>query len=304
MSKVSIQKTILRAGLVLLASSGLAAAQDWATVSQLFEDRCVFCHSGEFAPMGLQLDSYAAVIAGSENGPVVAPGGADDSPLYHRITGQASPRMPLDGPPFLNDDEIALIAAWIMEGATGPASEDVPSDAPPPDPRADGQIVYSEVARIFGQACIRCHSDNGIMDGPPEGLRLDSYEAILAGGDRIVLIPGNAQASEVVRRIEGLASPRMPIDGPPWLDTEDIALIRDWIDAGALSDDLVMAPVPVDGRVRLRGILTAPNEIDGSPFSVTAQTRVDDQPSVGTQAEVRARITASGGLQAERLRER
>lgn len=289
---------------LVVAAAAPGQAQDWAGVSAIFEERCVMCHSGEYAPLGLHLDSHAGVMAGSENGPVVIPGDAATSPLHHRVTGQAEPRMPLDGPPFLDDAQIAGLADWIAAGAPGPdTAEDPPAEAPT-DPRADGRILYGEVARIFGQACIRCHSDNGLMDAPPEGLRLGSYEDILAGGDRIVLIPGNAQASEIVRRIEGLASPRMPFDGPPWLSDEDAALIRDWIDGGALSDDGVPAPMPVGGEVRLRGVMTGPDEIDGAPFLVTGQTRIDDRPSVGQQAEVRARITATGELQADRLRDR
>ena len=295
---------IANACLALFLFTGAAEAQGWTEVSQLLEDRCVFCHSGEYAPLGLHLDSYAGVAAGSENGPVAIPGAVQDSPLYLRITGQAEPRMPLDGPPFLSEAEIALISDWIAAGATGPEAAEVQDDMTVPDPRADGQIVYGEVARIFGQACIKCHSDNGMMGAAPEGLRLDSYDAILAGGERTVLIPGNAQASEIVRRIEGLASPRMPFDGPPWLSDEDAALIRDWIESGALSDDGVMAPMPVGGRVRLRGRMTGPQEIDGAAFLITGATRVDERPPVGAEAEVRARITVDGSLVAERLRER
>jgi len=290
--------------LLCLTLPGLAQAQDWTEVQSLLQERCVFCHSGEFAPLGLQLDSYDGLMAGSENGAVVEPGAFEASAVYHRITGEAEPRMPLDGPPFLNEGEITMIAEWIAAGATGPDTPDPATVAPPPDPRADGQILYSEVAPIFGRSCIKCHSDNGILDAPPEGLLLDSYAAILAGGDRIVVIPGNAQASEIVRRIEGLASPRMPFDGPPWLDDDAVALIRDWIEGGALSDDGVPAPMPVGGRVRLRGVMTGPNEIDGASFVVTGQTRVDEVPSLGEQAEVRARITENGGLEARRLRER
>ncbi len=243
-------------------------------------------------------------MAGSENGAIVQPGSFKGSPLYLRIVGQAEPRMPLDGPPFLSDAEIATIADWIANGAVGGNTEEPVAKAALPDPREDGRILYSEVARIFGQSCIRCHSDNGILDTPPEGLRLNSYEAILAGGDRIVVIPGNAQASEVFRRIEGLASPRMPFDGPPWLGDEDVALLKDWIDGGALSDDAVPAPMPVGGSVRLRGVMTGPTEIDGAVFVVTGGTRIDDRPSVGRQAEVRARIAPDGSLVAERLRDR
>jgi Planctomycete cytochrome C len=300
-----ISMKMLTYGLAFLLPLGIAQAQvpDWGQVSDIFEERCVFCHSGEFAPLGLQLDRHGGVMAGSENGPVVTPGTVETSPLYQRIMGQAEPRMPLDGPPFLSEAEIATIAAWIDGGAMGPGGEE-PQAAAPPDPREDGQILYGEVSRILGQKCIKCHSDNGLLEGPPEDLRLDSYAAILAGGDRTVVIPGNAQASELFRRIEGLASPRMPFDGPPWLDEDAIALLKDWIDGGALSDEAVPALVPVGGSVRLRGVMTGPNEIDGAAFVVTDQTRVDDRPSVGQQAEVRARIAADGGLVAERLRAR
>ncbi len=295
---------LMISSLLFLALPSLSHAQDWAAVSALFEERCVFCHTGEFAPLGLHLDSHDGVMIGSENGAVVLPGAVETSPLYHRIIGQTEPRMPLDGPPFLNEAEIATIADWIAAGAAGPETAEPQIDAEPPDPREDGQILYSEVARIFGQACIKCHSDNGLLAEPPEALRLDSYEAILAGGDRIVVIPGNAQASEIVRRIEGLASPRMPLDGPPWLDEDAIALIRDWIDGGALSSDAVAAPMPVGGSVRLRGVMTGPNEIDGAAFVTTDQTRIDERPSVGEQAELRAIIAQDGSLQAERLRDR
>jgi mono/diheme cytochrome c family protein len=281
-----------------------AAAESWETVSSLFQERCVMCHSGDSAPLGLRLDSFDGVMAGSENGAVVVPGAADTSPLFHRVTGSAEPRMPLDGPPFLDEAEITAIADWILFGASGPTTDTPLAQIALPDPREDGKIVHSEVAPIFGRSCIECHSDSGKLGAPPEGLRLDSYQAILAGGDRIVVIPGNAVASEVVRRITGLASPRMPFDGPPWLSDEETALIVEWIAGGALSDAGEEAPIPVGGRVRLRGLVTGPNEIDGAAFAMTGQTRIDDQVSVGDSAEVRARIAPDGSLVAERLRER
>lgn len=290
--------------IALAALPAVALAEDWASVSALLADRCIGCHSGEWAPLGLQLDSYAGLMAGSENGPVVVPGSVDTSPIHHRLTGRAEPRMPLDGPPFLDEAQIGMVAAWIAAGATGPDGPEPDSAAPVVDPRADGVITYDEVAPILGRACIECHSDNSRLEGPPEGLRLNSLDAILAGGDRIAVIPGNAQASEILRRIEGLASPRMPFDGPPWLSDDEIALIRDWIDGGALSADGTPAPMPVGGFVRLRGVMTGPDEIDGAAFAVTSGTRIDDRLSVGDSAEIRATIAPDGSLIAERVRDR
>ena len=95
-------------------------AKDWQSVFEIFEERCTFCHSGEFAPLGLSLDSYEGVKAGSENGPVVIGGSSQTSPLWKRVTGRAEPQMPLDGPPFLDEREISTIELWISNGAIGP----------------------------------------------------------------------------------------------------------------------------------------------------------------------------------------
>ncbi|GKY89090.1 c-type cytochrome domain-containing protein [Sinisalibacter aestuarii] len=282
-----------------------APAADWATVTAIFEERCIFCHAGEDAPLGLSLDSHAGVMAGSQNGPVVLPQSPQESPLYGRITGALMPQMPLDGPPFLEATEIAALLGWIEAGAPGPeAGANSVEPAAEADPYADGVITFPEVERIFLQRCIECHSDNSTLGAPPEGLRLSSYAAILAGGERAVLIPGNPQASEIIRRVEGLADPRMPMDGPPWLTPDQIGLLRDWIAGGALSAEGVPAPMPTGAELRYRGTMTGEDEIDGVRFIVTGGTRIDERPGIGQQAELRARVAPDGAIVAERLRAR
>jgi hypothetical protein len=51
--------------------------------------------------------------------------------------------------------------------------------------------------------------------------------------DGPVIIPGNPDKSELVRRIKGISKPRMPKDGPPWLSAKEIALVEGWIAADA-----------------------------------------------------------------------
>jgi mono/diheme cytochrome c family protein len=281
------------------------AAADWEDVSAIFKERCTKCHEGDYAPLGLSLTSHAAVMSGSWTGPVVFPDTPEESPLYGRITGTLQPRMPLDGPPFLDDTEIATLRAWIEAGAPGPAADaPVPVEAAPPDPYADGIITFPEVERIFLTRCIECHSDNSKEGGPPEDLRLTSYAETLAGGERLAVVPGNPQASEIIRRVEGRADPRMPFDGPPWLTPEQIMLLRDWIAGGAMDAEGNPAPVPVGAQVRYRGTMTGPNEIDGIPFTITGATRIDDRPGVGQQAEVRGAVAADGSIVATRWRDR
>ena len=280
-----------------------AAAETWQAVHAIFEERCVACHTGEYAPLGLGLDSHQSLMSGSENGSVVNTEAPEQSALIQRLTGDAEPRMPLDGPPFLSEIDIATITAWMANGAIGPETETV-EPAEPSDPYTDGQITYDEVASVFGRHCVICHSDNGRYDSPPEGLRLSSLDHVLQGGERLAVLPGNAQASEIIRRVEGYSDPRMPLGGPPWLSEEEIQLLRDWIDGGALSEDKTPAAIPVGARVRMRGILTGRYEIDGAAFVVTGGTRIDDVPRIGGRAEVRGHINVNGDIIADRFRDR
>ena len=106
------------------------------------------------------------------------------------------------------------------------------------------------------------------------------------------------------RRVAGFGRPRMPFDGPPWLADDDIDLIRRWIEGGALDDSGAPAPVPAGARIRLRGILTAADAIDGARFVIGSGTRIDKSPRVGAQAELRAVVASDGRVMAERLRAR
>ena len=94
-------------------------------------------------------------------------------------------------------------------------------DAVPPD--------WADVSAIFKERCVMCHSK---VAGASKGLRLDEYDAVLAGSERgPVLVPGNAVGSELVRRLRGETTPRMPFLSRP-LPDDQIALIESWIAAG------------------------------------------------------------------------
>lgn len=96
-----------------------APAEGGATLSfsgdvlPIFQRRCVNCHGGEKTEEGLILKSYAEVIAGSWNGPVVEPGNAEESLIVKMIS---SGKMPKKGPHLL-PAEIRVIRDWIDAGA-------------------------------------------------------------------------------------------------------------------------------------------------------------------------------------------
>jgi mono/diheme cytochrome c family protein len=88
-----------------------------ADVQPIFAQYCFACHSGEGATKGVRLDGYEYVLASGASHPVIIPGDPSGSELLELITGDSAPRMPLNGPPFLTDQEIQIITSWIAAGA-------------------------------------------------------------------------------------------------------------------------------------------------------------------------------------------
>jgi len=275
-------------------------------VARIFVQKCVMCHSGQTPPLGLRLDTLDAVLKGSAKGPVVKAGAPAESELVRRLKGISQPRMPMTGPPFLSDGEIATIERWIAGGlqAGGPMAAVPPGAMAPQRPRPGEKVTYLHVAPIFATRCAKCHTDNGLMGPAPEGYRLTSYESTLTIADRARVVPGNPNASELMRRIRGQARPRMPFDGPPYLDREEIRLIEDWIAQGARNADGAPSQVPAGAAVRLHGTLDPGGRLDGLDLILGPRARVDRNPAPGAYVEVRGRLDEAGRIVVERLRPR
>ncbi|MFZ6045625.1 c-type cytochrome domain-containing protein [Pseudomonas sp. CR3202] len=292
----------------LLLAIGRAPAQpvNFDDIQPILQARCVMCHAGEAAPLGLRLTSLDELLKGSASRQVVRSGDPTGSELIRRLKGQSQPRMPMTGPPFLSDAEIALFEGWIAGGLL-PGSRPASAIAPPAPlqrPAAGQPVTYSHVAPIFANRCVKCHSAYGLMGSAPEGLLLNSYAGILDRGERVRVVPGASSASELVRRIRGQSQPQMPYDGPPFLSDEEIQLIVDWIDQGARDADGRPAPSPVGARVRLQGILGAGWTLDSLQLVVGPGTRIDKSPGIGDYVEVRGRWGRDGQLLVERIRRR
>jgi mono/diheme cytochrome c family protein len=293
----------------LVPGIGVAQTPDsevtFADVAPILSGRCVMCHSGPAAPRGLRLDSLEGLLAGGQGGPVVIAGDSGGSELVLRLKGERQPRMPMTGPPFLSEQEIALFERWIAAGLPAGEHTAAPPPAPHPLRPAPGEAAtYAQVAPIFATRCAKCHTEQGQMGPAPEGLRLTSYAQTLSSGERARVVPGHPDASELVRRIRGQALPRMPFDGPPYLNEKEIGLIEDWIAQGARNTEGAPAPVPRGARVRLHGRLTDYWQLDGLPLDVSRRTRIDKSPEPGDYVEVRGRLDANGGIEAERIRRR
>lgn len=82
-------------------------------VQPIFNQICVKCHGGDDTKEGLSLKSYATVMQGSDNGPVIAPGDAANSLLIQQVLNG---KMPKKGPKLL-PAQIRTLSDWVAAGA-------------------------------------------------------------------------------------------------------------------------------------------------------------------------------------------
>jgi len=82
----------------------------------VLEKNCTSCHGLKKQKAGLRLDSYHLILEGSENGPIIKAGNAQDSELYRRLNLNPNDEefMPAGGKPPLKPYEIELIKQWII----------------------------------------------------------------------------------------------------------------------------------------------------------------------------------------------
>lgn len=90
-------------------------------IEPLFQKKCLSCHSGSAAKSGFRLDDAKAALKGGDLGDAIVPGRSADSLLIKFVSadpGEAA--MPPEGERLTNQ-EIALLRAWIDQGAKFPA---------------------------------------------------------------------------------------------------------------------------------------------------------------------------------------
>src|SRR5579863_1456882 len=117
-------------------------------IQPLLDKNCIGCHKGASAPSGLHLDSAEGVMTGGNNGKVIIPGNSKDSPLVGRVAERS---MPPTSP--LTDPEIALITAWVDQGAK---SDFNPNAVTQKQPVIQNYTATRQGA-IISEYCITCH---------------------------------------------------------------------------------------------------------------------------------------------------
>ncbi len=82
----------------------------------LLKKHCVKCHAGDSKKGGFSFNTRADLLEGSENGPVIEAGKADESRLIHVVLSTDNDtRMPPEGE-RLSKPEVDLLKRWINQG--------------------------------------------------------------------------------------------------------------------------------------------------------------------------------------------
>ena len=91
-------------------------------VAPILKNHCLKCHTnggpGQEAS-GLNMDSYATLMAGTKFGPIIIPGDSVNSTLVRLINAKTDPAiaMPHGEMHLLTEKDRSTIATWIDQGA-------------------------------------------------------------------------------------------------------------------------------------------------------------------------------------------
>ncbi len=123
-------------------------------------------------------------------------------------------------------------------------------------PLQTGPVSFSSVEALFSAKCLACHTGASPANN---NVDLSDYDKILASG---IVVPSSSATSFLYQTI---ASGRMPPRDP--LQTNDIALIRSWIDQGALGP---VVPVNIPPTVSAGGDLVVTASAVSASYRGTA----------------------------------
>lgn len=190
------------------------------------------------------------------------------------------------------DTYFSKYAPSLLKPLFGGSSEPkAPRDPPKVEARAEPLLFSDVIKPIFKRYCVECHGD----EEEKGGLRLDSLEAIMKGGDSGEAV--TAGAGEDSLAIERMLLPlddddHMPPEDREGPKPEEIEIIKFWIDRG-LGDSLKVRDLlaPTAARALLEKIAAETqnkqpaNKQPANKQPTNKQTRSQPEPSA---AEPRA----------------
>lgn len=97
----------------------------------------------------------------------------------------------------------------------------------------------SDIDPILNEKCLHCHKSPNGVGYVQTGLEMVSYDSLMKGTIfGTVIVPGDSKRSVINKVIEGRAGEmmRMPHGDAKKLTTEEIELLKIWVDQGAMNN--------------------------------------------------------------------
>jgi hypothetical protein len=108
------------------------------------------------------------------------------------------------------------------------------NDKFPVEPEVKDNVSFAlDIQPILTAECATCHNPSEVEPDFREGYAYESMEELIDEGD---IIPGNAEESELVEMLEGNSDDGNTMPPAGLMSPLKIALIKKWIDEGALDN--------------------------------------------------------------------
>ncbi|MAH25381.1 MAG: hypothetical protein CMI19_00245 [Opitutae bacterium] len=227
-------------------------------VLPILEERCNSCHHAPFDRSGrlvnpkasLRFDSFAQVMKGNLDGPVIVANDLEKSRLYSvlNLPEDDDLFMPPKGGP-MDQEQKDVIKRWIEEGAN-PSKNSV-SATKGGIPAPDEPVSFNNhILPLLENRCLNCHGEPYVKNGrtikPTAGLQLDTYEMVMKGNlDGTIVTPGDPTVSTLFQVVilPDDDPELMPPKGDP-LTEDERTMIKRWILEGASEQPAAEAADP------------------------------------------------------------
>jgi mono/diheme cytochrome c family protein len=107
--------------LTLLAATAAASDDFDRDIGPILAARCLECHNATDRSGGLDLTTRDGLTNGGDSGPAVEPGDPDASELIRRVAEGEMPPRKQGRSRALPNSEVALLTAWVRDGAPWPS---------------------------------------------------------------------------------------------------------------------------------------------------------------------------------------
>jgi cytochrome c553 len=166
-------------------------------VRPLLVSKCLECHGVDKHKGGLRLDARAAMLMGSDTGPVVIPGKPEESALIAAIRYGGEVQMPPKGK--LKDEEIAALTEWVKRGAPWPDARPAVAARPASAARSDAAAVTVKDRSFWSFQPVRNPAPPAVRDAAWPASPIDRF--ILAKLEEKGLAPAPpAPRATLIRR--------------------------------------------------------------------------------------------------------